>query len=369
MICSEIIKEIENWAPKETAWQKDNVGLQVGSLSREVKNILLCLELNNTVLDEAVKKDCSLVITHHPLLFLPVKRIDVDRDRNSMLIERLIKHDITLYSAHTNLDYTKNGVSFILAGTLGLNNIKFLDNLKSNQYKISVFVPADFADKTASAIFNAGGGIIGDYSECSFRTEGTGTFKGNENTKPARGEKGRLERVNEVKLEVIVDSWKLGSVIKAIYKVHPYEEIAYDVIPLHNVNANYGAGAFGELEKPMPVDIFLEHVSKSLKAKGLKYSRGKNKQVKKVAVCGGSGIEYLDNAIAAGADAYITADVRYHSFQDAEDRILLVDAGHYETEVHVLNEVKRRLDGPAKKAGIKVFKYSGSTNPVNFYNN
>jgi dinuclear metal center YbgI/SA1388 family protein len=154
MICSEIIKEIEDWAPKETAWQKDNVGLQVGSLNRKVKNILLCLELNDNVLDEAIKKNCSLVITHHPLLFHPLKRIDVDSDANSLLVEKLIKNDVTLYSAHTNLDYTKNGVSFVLAGTLRLNNIKFLDNLKSNQYKLSVFVPADSVEELAGAIFS-----------------------------------------------------------------------------------------------------------------------------------------------------------------------------------------------------------------------
>jgi dinuclear metal center YbgI/SA1388 family protein len=369
MTCSEIIKEIENWAPKEIAWQKDNVGLQAGSFNRKVKNILLCLELNSKALDEAIKKDCNFIITHHPLLFHPLKKLDVDNDPNSMLVEKLIKKNITLYSAHTNLDYTKDGVSFILAKALKLNNVKFLDNLKSNQFKLSVFTPADALEEVAAAIFNAGGGIIGNYSGCSFRTEGTGTFKGNEKSSPSRGEKGKFEKVSEIKLEVIVDSWKLNNVTRAIKKAHPYEEAAFDIMPLQNVNNNYGAGAVGELEKPMPVSVFLEHVSKSIKAKGLRYSKGLNRPVKKVAVCGGAGIEYLNNAVSAGADAYITADIRYHSFMDAEGKILLVDAGHYETEVHVLNEVKRRLDGFVKGAGIKVLRYSGSTNPVNFYNN
>jgi len=369
MTCSEIIKEIENWAPKEIAWQKDNVGLQAGSLKRKVKNILLCLELNSNALDEAIKKDCNFIITHHPLLFHPLKKVDVDSDPNSVLVEKLIKKNVTLYSAHTNLDYTKDGVSFILAEALKLVNIKFLDNLKSNQFKLSVFTPADAVENVAEAMFNAGGGIIGNYSACSFRTEGTGTFKGNEKSLPVRGEKGKFEKVSEIKLEVIVDSWKLNNVIRALKKAHPYEEAAFDVVPLQNVNNNYGAGAVGELEKPMPVNLFLEHVSKSIKAKGLRYSKGQNKPVKKVAVCGGAGMEYFNNAVSAGADAYITADIRYHSFQEAEGKILLVDAGHYETEVHVLNEVKRRLDGFVKRAGIKIFKYSGSTNPVNFYNN
>lgn len=369
MTCAEIIKEIETWAPKEIAWQKDNTGLQVGSLARKVNGIMLCLELTDKVLAEALKKGCNLIISHHPLLFHPLKRIDVNNDYNSILTEMLIKNDVTLYSAHTNLDYTKEGVSFILAKTLNLSNINFLSNLKANQYKLTVFAPVDKVEKVAEAAFAAGGGIIGEYSKTSFRTEGMGTFLGNENTNPSVGSKGTFQRVNEVKLEIIVNSWLLNKVIKAVNEAHPYEEAAYDIIPLENLNVNYGAGAIGQLTEPMTDKEFINYVSDKLKAPFLRYAKGKGSQIKKVAVCGGSGIEYLNTAISTGADAYITADIKYHSFQDAMGKILLIDAGHYETEIHSLTEVKKRLDNILKSQKIKVFKYSGSTNPIIFYNN
>src|SRR5690606_17859118 len=222
MKCKEVINLIEKWAPKEIAWEKDNTGLQVGSIEREIKNIMLCLELNEKALNEAIKKRCNLIISHHPLLFYPLKKIDIGRSYNSRLIEKLIKNDITLYSAHTNLDFTTDGVSFILARALKLQKIKFLQNLNSNQYKLIIFVPEDSVEKTAGAIFNSGGGIIGNYSNCSFRTLGTGTFKGNIKSNPSRGVKQRFEKVNEIKLEVLIDSWKLNQVLSEVYKVHPY---------------------------------------------------------------------------------------------------------------------------------------------------
>lgn len=367
MKCKEIINLIEKWAPTEMAWEKDNTGLQVGSIERDIKNIFLCLELNEKALDEAVKKQCNLIISHHPLLFHPLKKIDIERSYNSRLIDKLIKNDITLYSAHTNLDFTKDGVSFILAKTLKLQKIKFLKNLNSNQYKLTIFVPEDSLEKVAGAVFSSGGGIIGEYSKCSFRTSGTGTFMGSEKSNPGRGEKQKFQKVNEIKLEVIIDAWKLSSVISEVNKVHPYEEPAYDIIPLDNPNVNYGIGAIGELTEPVKVKDFLTLVSKKLGAKNLRYTNTKKTAVKKVAVCGGSGAEYISSAISAGADAYVTADVKYHAFQDAEEKILLIDAGHYETEIHSLNELKKRIEhltGEDQK--ITVYKYSGSTNPVNF---
>jgi len=370
MTCSEIIKEIELWAPREIAWQKDNVGLQVGSLNRKVNNILLCLELTPGVMEEALKKQCNLIISHHPLLFHPMKKIDINADKTSRLVEKLIRNNVTLYSAHTNLDYTRDGVSFILAKTLNLRNTRFLVNLKSNLFKISVFVPVDHLERVAEAAFDAGAGMMGEYSHASFRSEGTGTFKPGEKANPSVGKKGKFEKVKEIKFETIAESWKISRIISDIRKVHPYEEPAYDIIPIDNVNTNYGSGAIGELETPLSTAQFLKHVSKSLKASNLRYSKGREKIIKKVAVCGGSGIEYLSNAVSSGADAFITADIKYHSFHDAEGEILLIDAGHYETEIHSLNEIKRRLEILIKeKKNIKVFKYSGSTNPIIFFNN
>ncbi len=370
MICKEIIKYIEEWAPKEIAWQKDNVGLQIGTADRKLKNILLCLELTNEVIDDAIKKSCNFIISHHPLLFSSLKKIDLQNDKNSKLIERLIKKDITLYSAHTNLDFTRGGVSFELAKVLKLKNIDFLTHAKSNQYKLVVFVPSTFTEKVSDAIFEAGGGVIGEYKRCSFRTNGTGTFRGSERANPTVGKKGQDEKVEEVRLEVVIDSWKVKKVLSALFKVHPYKEAAYDIYPLEN-SGNYGSGAIGELENSYSKVEFLKFISGQLKVKNFRYVESPKNKIKKVAVCGGAGSALIQEAINANADAFITADIKYHSFHDAIGKILLVDAGHYETEIHSLNELKRRLSNYAgiNNSNIKIFKYNGSTNPIIFYNN
>ncbi len=370
MQCKEVIKHIEEWAPKAIAWDKDNVGLQVGTTRRKIKNVMLSLDLNEKVIEQAIKKRCNLIITHHPLLFNPLTKIDTESDSKSKLVEKLIKNDVTLYSAHTNLDFTKDGVSFQLAKRLNLQNINFLHHLNENQIKLVVFVPEDNVEKVSSAIHRSGGGIIGNYSNCSFRIKGTGTFKGAEQTSPAIGTKGKLESVDEIRLEVIVDNWKLPEVIIAMKSAHPYEEVAYDLYPLKNENLNYGVGAIGELKQPMNKNEFLDFVSKKLNAKNLRYSNGKKGNIKRVAVCGGSCSDLLNEASKLNADAFITADVKYHSFQDAEGKILFIDAGHYETEIHSIDEIQKRLELILhKEKRIKVYKYSGSTNPIIFYNN
>ena len=368
MRCNEIIKIIESWAPKQIAWEKDNVGLQVGSTHREIRNILLCLDVNEKVVDEAIKKNCNLIISHHPLLFRPLKKIDIEKDKTSRVVEKLIKKEITLYSAHTNLDFTKDGVSFQLAKKLGLQNQKFLLNQTSNLNKIVVFVPVDYADKVSEAMHLEGAGIIGEYTNCSFRTLGEGTFKGAEKSNPAIGKKNKLEKVEEIKLEVIANSFDVTNIISEMKKVHPYEEVAYDIYPLSNDNVNYGMGVIGELKNEMNVNDFMKLVSKSLKIKNFRFTKGSKSKLKKVAVCGGSGSELLNTAIQNNADAFITADIKYHTFQDAEDKILMIDAGHYETEIFSLDELKKRIE-KSLTSKIKVLKYSGTTNPIVFYNN
>ena len=228
MKCNEVIKYLEEWAPEETAWERDNVGLQVGSFKRDIKNIFLCLDVTPAAVDEAIRKSCNLIISHHPLLFQSIKKISTDKDSRSLIIEKLIKNDITLYSAHTNLDFTKDGVSFALAKRLKLQKIEFLKKLNSGQVKLSVFIPEESVDKVSDAIFNAGGGIIGEYSNCSFRTSGYGTFRGSDKTNPRVGVKGVFETVHEIRLEVLVDKWKLKNVLGGMLKAHPYEEPAYD---------------------------------------------------------------------------------------------------------------------------------------------
>ncbi|MCB0752150.1 MAG: Nif3-like dinuclear metal center hexameric protein [Ignavibacteriae bacterium] len=371
MVVNNIIEFIENWAPPGAAWEKDNVGLQVGSVKQKVTNIMLCLELTEKVLIEAIKKKSNFIFTHHPFLFKPLKKINTYSDPKGKLIEQLIKNDITLYSAHTNLDFTKEGVSFELAKSLKLNDQKFLVNEKSNQFKLVVFVPQNELDKVAKALFDSGAGIIGEYKNCSFNLNGVGTFEGSENSNPKIGTKQKFKKVNEARLEVLVDSWKLNKVLKSLKETHPYEEPAFDVYPLQNENVNYGYGVIGDLPKSMNPNEFMTHVCNSLKINDLRFAKGKGGKIKKVAVCGGSGSELLDAAIGSGADAFVTADLKYHTFQDGENRILFIDAGHYETEILALNTVKRKLEEFIKKNGesVSVYKFSGSTNPIRFFNN
>jgi len=360
----------EKWAPREIAWENDNIGLQIGNPDEELKNVLIALEVDEKVVEQAIKKKCNVIFTHHPFLFTPLKKLDFS-DKKAQIIQKLIENGITLYSAHTNLDYTKNGVSFQLAEKLGLNDIDFLENQSATQVKLVLFAPSENIDEIANAIFAAGGGIIGEYSSCSAQHEVVGTFKGSEKSDPFIGEKNRFEKVKETRLEVVIDSWKINSIIDVMKSIHPYEEPVFDIYPLKNKNSNYGAGAIGNLPKSLSKLEFLSHVAKLLGANNLSYTNGRGKKIKRVAVCGGTCSHMFPIAISKGADAFITSDVKYHTFQDAEKKILLIDAGHYETEIHVLNEVKSYIEKFIKKnrLKIKVYKYTGSTNPVKFFNN
>ncbi|MFA7288954.1 MAG: Nif3-like dinuclear metal center hexameric protein [Melioribacteraceae bacterium] len=365
MKIKELIKYLEVWAPPGAAWDRDNTGLQVGFREEKLINLLLCLEVNQDAIREAINRKCNLIVTHHPLIFNPIKKLDFQNDTNSQLIESLTRNKITLYSMHTNLDYIKDGVSFELAKELKLKNIQFLKPQSGNQFKLVVFAPESDIEKISDAVFSFGAGRIGDYDNCSFRSEGEGTFRGSINTNPVIGKKEIFEKVQESRLEFVVDSWDLSGVIRALINAHSYEEPAYDIYPLKNNSVNYGAGAIGELENEMSINEFLAYAAKEMKVKNFRYTLGENKRIKKVALCGGSGADMIGDAVNKGADAYITADIKYHSFQDS--KLLLIDAGHYETEIFALNLLKRKIGSFINTKESKVFKYAGVTNPVKFY--
>ncbi len=371
MINEEVLKNMEEWAPPGIAWDKDNIGLQVGSGQDKIRGIFLCLELNKQALDSALKNNCNLIITHHPLIFNPITKLDTQKDSKAKLIKELLVNNISVFSFHTNLDFTKDGVSFALADKLKLKDAEFLEFSKNNQFKLVVFVPEKYSEKVSNAMFKAGGGNIGDYSNCSFRQQGSGTFMGSENSNPVIGAKLKFEKVNEIRIEMLVDSWNLHQVIKSMNNAHPYEEAAYDIYPVENINKNYGFGVIGTLSKSLYKEEFLKFVCSSLGINNLRFCNGKSKKIKKVAVCGGSGSNLVNSAIRKNADAFITADIKYHTFQDAEESILLIDAGHYETEIHSLPVVKSRLEKYISSQGetCKIFIYKKTTNPVKNYNN
>lgn len=368
MTVKDIAKYLDTWAPPGAAWEKDNVGLQAGSLKQEVTNIMLSLDCTLPVLEEAIKRKCNLIISHHPLLFSPLKKINTDSDEISKILSFALKNDLTLLAYHTNLDFTLGGVNTALADLLELQNTRFLEPAAVRQFKLVVFVPRESHEKVSTALFSAGAGVIGEYTECSFTSEGSGTFLPSENATPFLGQRGRRQSAPEQRLEVLLYEWQLPEVISALRASHPYEEPAYDIYPVKTNSKAYGAGIIGELPGPALWDAFLEMVAVRINP-FFTYTTGNQEFITKVAVCGGSAAELLPKAIAAGADAFITADVRYHAYHDAHQKIMLISAGHYETEAPVLPYLEKRLKNfTASPPGqIQIFIYSGSTNPVNYY--
>ncbi len=360
----EFQKEFEAIAPPSIAWKGDNIGLLIGRPESRITNILVALDLTMDVAIEAKRKNVNCIVTHHPLLFHPLKNI-TPASRTGELVLYLTEQKMNVYAAHTNLDSVQWGVNFVLAKKLGLKDVRVLAPLKESLVSIVVFVPADHAEAVAKAMHDAGAGTFTKYDQCSFRSEGTGTFRGKEGSKPFLGTPGRVEYVNEVRLETIAEQWNTGKIVSAMLKAHPYEEVAYDLIPLLNRNSEYGLGAVGTLAKKMSQTEFLRMTKKVLGLKGLKFS-GKRSSISRVAVCGGSGSEFIGEAVAQGADAMVTADLKYHTFQEFEDKLLLIDAGHYETEQIVLPALAKKIQSIAKRNGHsgKVFITQQSTNPV-----
>jgi dinuclear metal center YbgI/SA1388 family protein len=368
MTVKEISQVLEVWAPKELAWERDNVGLQIGDEKRRVKKILLSLDCSKRVIEEAKKKEIDLIICHHPLFFHPLKSVQKQTRTGAMVVE-LAKREIAVYSAHTNLDVTTNGVSVALAETIGLQNINVLLSQKDMQKKIVVFVPHQYVDKVTKAMAEAGAGVIGNYEYCSFQLEGTGTFRGTMLANPFVGKTGTLEKVQEVRLEMIVPNGKVRTVLNAMKSVHPYEEVAYDVYPLSNETSQYGAGAIGEFKRPMTVASFIGTIKRKLHTRAIRCSSNPPAKIKRVAVCGGSGSDLLSEAIRQQADAFVTADVRYHTFQEAENVIALIDAGHFETEFPILKKLASYLQKEfnVRKERIVVLISQQQQNPVLYH--
>ncbi len=363
----EFQKKFEAIVPPAVAWKNDNIGLQIGNGADQIKNILVTLDVTKEVVLEAIKKKANLIVSHHPLLFHPLKNISPST-RVGEIVLTAIANNIAVYAAHTNLDSVKSGVNFTLAEIFGLKDVSILSPIKDSLTKIAVFVPRNFAETVAEAMHHAGAGMFSKYDHCSFRTEGTGTFRGMEHAKPFLGTVGYLEKADETRLEMLCETWKISAVLAAVKKVHPYEEIAYDIYPLANRNSEYGLGAIGDLPKPISDQVLLRLVKKKLNAKALRYSKGKQ-SIKRVAVCGGSGSELITEALMNGADAMITADIKYHTFQDFENKIMLIDAGHYETERVVLPSLAKQIDGIVnmKKKNSKIVFTENTTNPIRYY--
>ena len=369
MFLQDLLNILEAWAPRHIAWERDNVGLQVGSVRRKIRRVLVTLDVTDRVIDEARRKKIDVIISHHPLIFRPLKALRSE-DRTARLLTRLIEENIALYALHTNLDFTTGGVSFALAEELSLHNVRILQPHTNVQKKIVVYVPEQFAEPVMTAMGKAGAGTIGKYENCSFRSPGVGTYLPARGAMPYAGRIGKLETAEEVRLEMISAAWDVQEILTAMRTAHPYEEVAYDVYDLANVSDEYGAGVIGEMEKPQSLKQFLGHVRRNLTIPVLRYTEGAQPTVRSVAVCGGSGSDLLATAVREGADAFVTADITYHTFQDCDRRLTLIDAGHFETERPALRYVVRYLakECAARKQQITITASSTSSNFVQYSN-
>jgi dinuclear metal center YbgI/SA1388 family protein len=325
-----IISLLESFAPKKMAVEGDTIGLQVGSLNKPIKKVMIALDVLESVVDEAIEGKVDLIIAHHPLLYRPLKKIDIGTSKGKV-IEKLIKNDITVYAAHTNLDVTSLGVNEWLADQLQLTSTEVLSTTYEDKLvKLSVFVPRTHEEQVRFAIGNAGAGHIGNYSHCSFSSDGIGTFTPLEGTTPYIGKQGQLEKVEEVKIESIMPESIQKVVVSAMKKAHPYEEVAFDLYPLLNKGKELGIGKIGKLSKEMTLHEFVDHVKKAFGLSNLRVIQGKNSIIKKVAVVGGDGNKYIYPALHKGADVLVTGDIYYHNAHDAqEEGLTIIDAGHH----------------------------------------
>ena len=364
MKISEVIQHLESIAPPVFQESYDNAGLITGNSDGQCSGILICLDATEEVIDEATKKNCNLVIAHHPILFRGLKRI-TGADYVQKALIKAIRNDIALYAIHTNLDNVLHGVSGKMAKILGLENTEVLSSKENTLEKLYTFVPIENADQVRQSIFNAGGGNIGKYAECSFNAEGTGTFTALPGADPHIGKIGKPESAKEIKIEVIFPSYLRSQVIRAMLQSHPYEEVAYDVISLENQYPQVGSGAIGNLSRPMEEKWFLDYLKEKFNLPLIRHTRLLGKAVSRIALCGGAGSFLISKALAARADIYITGDVKYHEFFDANDRMVIADIGHFESEQFTIDLLHQILE--EKFPTFAVLKSGTQTNPVNYY--
>lgn len=364
MKVKELLNYLEEICPLSYQESYDNCGLIVGDKEKNIAGVLLCLDSTEDVLKEAVKLKCNLIIAHHPILFSPIKKITGKTYSERALIYA-IKHDLCIYAMHTNLDNIQLGVNHKIAQKIGLKNLTTLVPKQGLLRKLVTFCPINKANDVRMALFAAGAGKIGNYDECSFSAEGTGTFKAGENTHPHVGTIHKQHREKEERIETIYPSNIEKKVIQALLKAHPYEEVAYDIYPLEIAHSGVGSGMVGEFEKPLNEKDFLSLLKKNMRLSCIRYTPFTGKKVKKVAICGGSGSFLLPNAINSGADAFVTADFKYHQFFDAEGKILITDIGHHESEQFTPEILNELLKEKFTTFAARISKTS--TNPVNYF--
>ena len=363
MIVQDVINHLEKLAPLAYAEDFDNVGLLVGNKDSKITGILVTLDTLETVVDEAIENHCNLIVSFHPILFKGIKKL-TGKNYVERVVMKAIKHDIAIYAIHTALDNALQGVNDKICDQLELVNKRILIPQAETIKKLTTYVPKDEAKTLREALFNTGAGRIGNYNHCSFNVEGVGTFKGNEDSNPVVGEKGVTHEEAEVKITITFAKHLESKVLKTLFKTHSYEEIAYEITTIENKNQHIGMGMIGELKRAMDENSFLDYLKTKMETKCVRHSSLLGKPIKKVAVLGGSGSFAIQAAKASGADIFITADLKYHDFFTAENRIVLADIGHYESEQFTKNLLVAYLT--KKNLNFAVVLSKTNTNPVKY---
>ena len=360
----DILSYLESKFPITSQASFDNCGLLVGDNQATLQGTLICLDCTEEVIDEAISLGCNLIVAHHPLIFKGIKKLTGANYVERTLL-KAIRSNISIYAIHTNLDHALEGVNAEIARRIGLVNYRILDPQPNVLAKLSVFVPLSHIEPVRLSVFAAGGGTIGNYDSCSFSTLGEGTFRPLEKSVPFTGETGMLSQVSEQKLEFIVSTHQLQDVLKTMVQVHPYEEVAYDIVSLENVNSYEGSGMIGELPSSMDCIAFLDQLKQTFKCGAIRHTELLTKEIKTVAFCGGSGSFLLSKAIRQKADIFITGDFKYHEFFDADKQIIIADIGHYESEQFTSELIYRILTEKFVNFAFNVTKVN--TNPINYF--
>jgi len=358
-----IIQYLESVAPPAYQENYDNARLITGNKSWKCTGVLATLDCIETIIDEAIDKNCNLIVAHHPIVFSGLKSITGKNYIERTLI-KAIKNDIAIYGIHTNLDNVKHGVNKMIADKLQLTNQRILSPKKNILQKLYTFCPNDKADTVRQALFSAGAGNIANYDNCSFNLQGTGTFKANELANPYVGETGAIHYEAETKIEVVFPSFLQNRIIRALLKAHPYETVAYDVVQLENAHFEVGSGIVGELEKPLDTMAFLQQIKQIFGCACVRYTALHINEVQRIALCGGSGSFLLGAAKAEKADIFISADYKYHQFFDADNQIIIADIGHFESEQFTINLLYDVIT--QKFSNFAVFISEHNTNPINY---
>ena len=362
MKIKEITNYLESVAPLHYQESYDNAGLLVGDASREIDAALITLDCTEEVVEEAIENNCNLIIAHHPIIFSGLKKI-TGQNYVERTIIKAIKNDIAIYAIHTNLDNIKTGVSAKIAEILGVENCKILSPKKDLLRQLAVYCPVSDTEKVKEALFQAGAGDIGNYDECSFSAKGEGTFRANEGCDPHIGNIGERHTEKEEKIEVIFPKYKENTIISALKQAHPYEQVAYQIYILDNIYENVGAGIVGELAQKVDTNRFLEMLKTKMQTDCIRHTKLVKNQIKRVAICGGSGSFLLSNAICEKADIFITADFKYHEFFDGENDIIIADIGHFESEQFTKDLIYDLLSKKFSKFAVRLSKVN--TNPIN----